>query len=204
MALKINLNRIFQKRMIKETNTMLKILNKYSPDSKRNYDWPKVECSNIIKERQTRELNDVWISVKKIYIHECTGDDNIRTIQLPHCSHILEAHYCLHVHNALTWLDSAGEGWGRLNKAPGPGQAWTHPLALIEHSTTGTLLAIPWKCCFGHFWALHIWTHILIKCHILQFLSSFDSFSSFNSFGISGPTLGAKMSQGLLGLCCLM
>ena len=41
----------------------------------------------------------------------------------------------------LTWLESTGEGWGRLDKASGPEQAWIcwqNTLAHTEHS--GTLL----------------------------------------------------------------
>ena len=55
-------------------------------------------------------------------------------------------------------------GWNQLEKA---GEGWTRPLGLVRpgfagktllhtqntlaHSLTGTLLANPWKCSFGHF-----------------------------------------------------
>ena len=54
---------------------------------------------------------------------------------------------------ALTWLESAGEGWGRLDKAPGPVWAWIswsipsetlwHTQNTLAHSLAGTLLANP-------------------------------------------------------------
>ena len=46
----------------------------------------------------------------------------------------------------LTWLESAGEGWGRLDKAAGPVWAWIDTLALTEHSDTllsGTFVGLP-------------------------------------------------------------
>ena len=36
---------------------------------------------------------------------------------------------------ALAWLESAGEGWGRLGKA---GQGWTRPLGLNRPELAGT------------------------------------------------------------------
>ena len=91
----------------------------------------------------------------------------------------------------LACLESAGEGPGRLDKASGPEQARTGWHNTLTHSFVG----YPLKVLFWTFWALHIFWHIW---QFWQFLAVMAVLA------ISGPTLATKMSQGLLGLCCLI
>ena len=63
-------------------------------------------------------------------------------------------------------LEKVGEGWRRplgLDRPGFAGKTLWHTQNTLAHSLTGTLLANPWKCYFGHFGhflALYIFWHI--------------------------------------------
>ena len=91
-------------------------------------------------------------------------------------------------------LEKAGEGWTRLGKASGPEQVWTgwyNTLTHTEHSGTFLCWLTPESAVLNILSFAHFLTHLLVLA-VLAVLAT------------SGPTLASKMSQGLLGLCCLI
>ena len=100
-------------------------------------------------------------------------------------------------------LEKAGEGWTRLLGLSGPGLTLWHSQNTLTHSfqeLCWLTLKVLFLVIFGLF---ELCTFLTVLTHFGQ-NDTFCSFDSFAVLAISGPILGAKMSQGLLGLCCLM
>ena len=87
----------------------------------------------------------------------------------------------------LCWnqLEKAGEGWTRLLGLVRPelaGKTLWHTQNTLAHSLIGMFLANPWKCCFCHFWLCTFFGTFLVKCHILQLMSSMTALAVLIEF----------------------